>query len=322
MSAVVTVTFNPSIDKSIIVAGLIPEKKLHCSAPVLEPGGGGINVARGIERLGTPVSAIFFSGGYHGRLLTELLTKEKINCIPIETSNLTRENWVITEESGNRQYRFVMPGTMIHESEWKLCLVQLDSIDGIKFIVVSGSMPEGFPSDIFQNLRLIASRKKAKLIVDSSGDGLVKAVQSGVFMIKPSINEFNLLRQTLQLTNHSLAAAAEEVILKKYCEVVVVSMGEAGALLVTKDMQLQVKAPSVKKMSTVGAGDSMVAGIVHSLINNKTIEDAVRFGVACGTAATKNAGTALFRPEDAYQLYKEMQGGLVNDSEEKIFLKI
>ena len=97
--------------------------------------------------------------------------------------------------------------------------------------------------------------------------------------------------------------AALEVIEKGYCEIVVVSVGPLGAMLVTKESFEMVSAPAVKKTSTVGAGDSMVAGMVWMLEQGKSLSEMVRFGIACGTAATMNSGTRLFKPEDFYRLY-------------------
>jgi len=93
------------------------------------------------------------------------------------------------------------------------------------------------------------------------------------------------------------------VIEKGHCEVVVVSISPAGAMLVTKDIHEKIPAPNVKKLSTVGAGDSMVAGMAWMLEQGKSLSEMVRFGVACGTAATMNAGTQLFKKEDVLRLY-------------------
>ena len=101
--------------------------------------------------------------------------------------------------------------------------------------------------------------------------------------------------------------AGREVINKGNCEVVVVSMGAAGAILVTKEMALQIMPPVVKRKSTVGAGDSMVAGLTLTLSRNKSLTEAVQYGVACGTAATMNPETELCKADDVEKLYQQMQ---------------
>ena len=307
MPAIITVTFNPAIDKSTSVAVLIPEKKLKCALPVYEPGGGGINVARAIKKLGGQAVAVYLAGGYSGKTFTQLLTDELVDSIVTETRESTRENLIVLETASNQQYRFGMPGPTIREPEWQACLNSIENIQDVEYIVASGSLPQGVPTDIFARIAFIARKKNARLIVDTSGEALKEAVAAGVYLIKPNLGELSMLLGKEELNIELVDDAAKEVIEKGNCEVVVVSMGPAGAMLVTKELALQIMPPAVKRKSTVGAGDSMVAGIVLSLTRNKSLTEAVQYGVACGTAATMNAGTELCRKEDAEHLYKLIQ---------------
>ena len=307
MPAIITVTFNPAIDKSTSVPVLISEKKLSCATPVYEPGGGGINVARAIKQLGGEATAVYLAGGYTGKTFTQLLSDESVQSILTETKESTRENLIVLETASNQQYRFGMPGPKISEREWQDCLNSIENIEDVEYIVASGSLPQGVPTDIFARIAYIALKKKARLIVDTSGEALKQAVQAGVFLIKPNLGELSSLLGKEGLNIELVDDVAREVINKGTCEVVVVSMGSAGAMLVTKELALQIMPPAVKRKSTVGAGDSMVAGIVLSLTRNKSLTEAVQYGVACGTAATMNAGTELCRKEDAEHLYKLIQ---------------
>lgn len=308
MSKIITITFNPAIDKSTSVAALIPEKKLNCAIPIYEPGGGGINVARAIKKLGGEATAVYLSGGYSGIKFTQLLTNESIESIVTETQNSTRENLVVVENDTNKQFRFGMPGLKVSETEWKACLKSIEDINNVDFIVASGSLPEGIPTDIFARIALIAQNKEAKFIVDTTGEALKQAVQAGVYLIKPNLGELSALLGKEEISPESVANVARELIEKGKCEVVAVSMGAEGAMLVTKDLTIPIKPPTVERKSTVGAGDSMVAGIVLSLSKNKSLIEAVQYGVACGTAATMNEGSELCRKEDAERLYKLIKG--------------
>jgi 6-phosphofructokinase 2 len=303
MSSIVTITFSPCIDKSISVPSLIPEKKLRCTAPVMEPGGGGINVARAIKKLGGAAVAIFPSGGYTGKFFNHLLEKENIPAVIIETANETRENFIVLEQATNNQYRFGMPGTELLLSEWQQCLKETEAITNVGFIVASGSLPPGVPLNIYTQLAKIAKGKKAKFIVDASGKALQQAIDEGVYLIKPNIGELAALAGKDKLQTDEVKIIARQIIANKNCEVIVVSMGAAGAMLVTKDITEIITPPPVKRKSTVGAGDSMVAGIVFYLSQGKNIFDSARYGVACGTAATMNPGTELCKKEDADFLY-------------------
>ena len=301
---IITLTFNPCIDKSTSVQSLMPEKKLYCAVPTLEPGGGGINVARAIKKLGGKATAIFPSGGCTGTVFTALLEKENIDIIAIPTTEETRESVIVVEESTNNQYRFGMPSNGLLDSEWQQCLKAVEGIKDAKYIVASGSLPLNVPLNIYAQLAKIAKKNKAKLIVDVSGEALNEAVEEGVYLLKPNLGELSALAGKKELQPHEIKDIAWGIIAKGHCEVMVVSMGAAGAMLITKDIVKTIKPPSVIRKSTVGAGDSMVAGIVLSLSQGKSLIEATQYGVACGTAATMNAGTELCRKADADKLFK------------------
>lgn len=303
-SHIITVTFSPAIDKSASVPLLIPEKKLTCTSPVYEPGGGGINVARAIKRLGGDAIAVYPAGGYTGELLTKLLIDEKVDVFPIKTMEHTRENITIKETATNNQYRFGMPGARLSSSGYKKCLKLIEQQQKTAYIVVSGSLPPGVPPDIFEKIAKISRVKNARLIVDTSGEALKQALKAGVYLIKPNLKELASLSGLQVLAVDDAEKAAKEVLDKYKCEVIVTSLGAEGALLVTPSMSLKIKVPTVKTESTVGAGDSMLAGIVYSLLNSRPMIEAARYGVACGTAATMNPGTELCHLKDVEKLYQ------------------
>ena len=301
---ITTITINPALDKSTSLEKLIPEKKLRCTDLLIEAGGGGINVSKAIKKLDGESLALFPSGGANGKQLEHILLMENIRykSIPIEAE--TRESFTASELSTNAQYRFVMPGSKLSAEEIELCLSAINSLNPLPSIMVaSGSLPPGVPDDFFARLAVMSKQKGIKLIVDTSGTPLRLAAQQGVYLLKPNLSELCSLVGTDYLQLEEVDDAALEVIQKGHCEIVVVSMGPLGAMLVTKECYEMVSAPTVKKLSTVGAGDSMVAGMVWMLEQGKSLSEMVRFGVACGTAATMNSGTQLFKPEDVYRLY-------------------
>ena len=306
MSQIVTITFNPCIDKSAMVAKLIPEKKLSCSEPHFEPGGGGINVARAIKKLGGEATAIYPAGGYTGNFFNELLAKERIPSIIVDVENPLRENVIMLEESSNNQFRFGFPGARLLEREWQQCIDAIDEITDAEYLVASGSLPEGVPDDIFARLAAISKKKNLKLVVDTSKVALKHAANEGVYMLKPNLTELSSILGRKELTIGEVITAGKEIIAKKFCEVLLVSLGEKGAMLFTTDKDLKASSPKVEKRSTVGAGDSMVAGFVLSLSQGKIFEDALRYGVACGTAATMNPGTELCDKKDADALFQRI----------------
>jgi 6-phosphofructokinase 2 len=303
MPEIVTITFNPCIDKSTTVPALLPEKKLRCTVPKFEPGGGGINVSKAIKNLGGDSIALFPSGGYSGKFLQKLLTDAKINFLPVEITSHTRENLIVFENSTSAQYRFGMPGPQLLENEFQDCLAGVKKLSDVKYIVVSGSFPSGTPKDVFKEIAQVAQRVNAKLIVDTSGEALKQAIQEGVYLIKPNFSELAAITDNEKIKPGEEEKICKEIIAEGKCKVIVVSLGAEGAILVTENKSIRFVPPKVDKKSTVGAGDSMVAGIVFSLQKGKTLEDAVRFGIGCGTAATMNAGTELCHKKDVEALY-------------------
>lgn len=306
-SIIVTLTVNPALDKSAHFTGLVPEQKIRCQQPSFDAGGGGINVSKAISRLGGDSLAVFTAGGPTGEMIKELLLKESVAIDPIAVQNWTRESFVAVDDNTNSQYRFGFPGAAISEAEKETILEKIKSIS-TEFLVVSGSLNEGLPVDFYKQIAEIAKKTNTKLIIDTSGESLEKVLETGVYLIKPNVGELAKLVGVASLEMEEVNEAAKKIIAKGGAEIVVVSLGPQGAVLVTKDSYDYVPAPNVVKKSTVGAGDSMVGGIVWALSQKKNLPEVIRWGVACGSAATMNEGTQLFKIEDAKRLFEWLKG--------------
>ncbi|MDQ3277178.1 MAG: 1-phosphofructokinase family hexose kinase [Bacteroidota bacterium] len=305
MAQIVTLTFNPCIDKNTTVNGIVPEKKLRCAKAIYGPGGGGINVSRALRSLGAESLAIFPSGGYSGKFLQHLVASEEIPFRTIETATHTRENFIVLDTASNLQYRFGMPGNGITENEWKALLAELEGTEA-DFIVASGSLLPGMPAGIVAQVAAIAKNKGAKLVLDTSGEALKMALDVGVFLLKPNLNELSSLVGRENLEPEGVDDLAREIISRGQCEVIVISMGDKGAKLVTIEESYHVVPPDVPEVSTLGAGDSMVAGMVLALSENRPLKEVLQLGVACGTAATITHGSELCRKEDVDRLFQQI----------------
>ena len=307
MKSIYTLTLSPAIDKSTTVDQVVPEHKLRCAEAKFEAGGGGINVSRAIKKIGGDSVAIYTKGGSTGDLLQKILNLEFINQLPVECKNWTRENFTVVETSSNQQFRFGMPGPRLFDKEWKQCLEILAYPSRkIDYIIASGSVPEGVPDDFFAKLAIIAKEKQAKLVLDSSGNFLKQALKEGIYLLKPNVKELGELVGKELTTITEQEEAAKIIIKSGKIEILVVSMGSSGAMIVSEEGTYHVSAPPAKKKSTVGAGDSMVAGLIWSLAKGMSTLEALRYGIACGTAATMNTGTELCKKEDVEDLYSWM----------------
>ncbi|MBM9537525.1 1-phosphofructokinase family hexose kinase [Desulfobulbus alkaliphilus] len=307
MKKIVALTINPAIDKSARIDHVVAERKLYCTDPHFEPGGGGVNVARAIKKLGGSSRLLYAAGGYTGNRLEELLAEEGLDQRRIPITGMTRESLAVLEEATGLQYRFGMPGPTLHPEEWLQCLKEVSALDPPPdYLVASGSLPPGIPTDAYAQVAKIGKEHGARVIVDVSGDALKEALGEGVYLIKPNIREFKELSGKDVKEELELEAEALEMVRKGWCEVLVISLGSAGALLVSAENTEHIRPPTVPIISKVGAGDSMVAGLVLQLARGASLREACYFGVASGAAAVMTPGSELCRREDAERLYAKI----------------
>jgi len=304
---IVTLTMNPAIDVSTSVDCVTPDHKLRCATPSYEPGGGGINVARAIRKLGGDALALFPAGGPAGLLLSSLLKAEGVRELMVPIAGWTRENVNIGELMTRRQFRFVMPGPTLEESECRSILHQLDILDPAPaYLVASGSLPPGVPVDFYAHLARWARSRGVRLALDASGEPLRRAVAEGVSILKPSLREFEELTGEEGCEESRLPILARRLIDDRHCEVLILSLGARGVFWMSASDSGRLLSPTVPVKSSVGAGDSMVAGLVMSLARGQLLPDAIRFGVAAGAASVMNPGTQLCRAEDVERLYEQV----------------
>ncbi len=303
MKKILTLTLNPSVDVSTNFSGLVAEQKLRCENPRYDAGGGGINVSKAIKKLGGNTEAIFLAGGLIGQKFTELVKEFGIIFDKIEILGETRQNFTSVDVSTNAQYRFTFTGPEITENEATKFLEKIEKSDA-DFIVASGSLPIGIPTDFYAKVAKIANKKGAKFILDTSNDALKSACDEGIFLMKPNISELAKLIGVKDLAIDEVDDAAKQMIAKGSCEVIVVSLGPQGAIYATKDACEHIPAPIVPKKTTVGAGDSMVGGMAFAFSQGMNVREAVKLGIACGSAATLNEGTQLFKIEDVHKLQR------------------
>ena len=304
---IITVTLNPALDKISQIEHVVPNQKLRCEKPRHEAGGGGINVSRAIRRLGGDSLALFPCGGSNGEIIKNMLADENVRFKATPIQDLTRENLTLFESSTDNQYRFIMPGHHLSQEEWEQTLKEISEHQPQPdFIVLSGSTPPGVPTNYYQRIANLARDLNSKLIVDTSGDSLVAAANAGVYLLKPNMRELRILAQGEIESEAQQKQAARGLIKSGKAKIVIVSLGAGGALLVTKNITEHIRTPTVPIRSKLGAGDSMVAGVVLSLAQGKRILDAIKFGVAAGAAGVMTPGTELCRKEDTDKLYQRL----------------
>lgn len=301
-------TMNPAVDLATETERVVPTHKLRCGDTLHDAGGGGVNVARVLTRLGGHCTAVCPTGGSSGQWLQKRMREEGLDSVFLPIAEETRVSFTVHEHSTGAEFRFVMPGPRLSEAEWQHCLQWLEALQPFPdLLVASGSLPPGVPTDFYARLARLCRDKGARLVLDTSGPALAAALAEGVFLFKPNLKELaELSGQSLE-SAEQWQTAARQLVLDGKADVVALTLGHLGALLVTRDAMWSAPPLDVPVASAVGAGDSFVGAMVWGLQRGLPLEQAFAWGIAAGTATLLSAGTALCRPEDVRQLQAKVR---------------
>ncbi|GAA1058704.1 1-phosphofructokinase family hexose kinase [Agromyces bracchium] len=305
---IVTLTMNPALDVSSTADRVVPEHKLRCGPSRFDPGGGGVNVSRAIRNLGGSSIAVYPLGGPTGQAYRGFIEEAGLVARVITIGGNTRESFTVDELSTGEQYRFVLQGPMMREPEWRACLsVVADELPVGGFLVASGSLPPGVPDGFYALLAEISADHDVRLVVDASGPALAAALEAGVFLIKPSRDELaELVGAEGELDESAMVDAARSLVTAGRSEVVALTLGARGAILVTSDEVLRLPTPRVEVASAVGAGDAFLGALVLRLAQGRTLPEAFRTAVAAGSATAMLPATELCRASDVARLEADL----------------
>ncbi len=304
---ILTLTLNPALDMASDVADIIPGQKLRCSDPLLDPGGGGLNVSRAIKALGGDSLALVAIGGLTGDRLAGLIRAEGVTFLSILGPGETRQSLTVNEVSTGKQYRFMLPGPVWTETERARVFTLLSATarpGGIS--VISGSQPPGVPAD-FPG-QLAASMPDSRIVLDTSGAALTAAVRNpipGLEVLRMDGEEGEALAGHPLESREETADFAQSLVRAGVAKQVIIARGADGNVLADKDHRSFAKAARVKVKSTVGAGDSFVAAFVLALARGQSNDQALAFGSAAAAAAVTTDATQLCRLEDVMRLLPE-----------------
>lgn len=306
---VLTITMNPALDINSEVNEVHPNQKLRCEKPQYDPGGGGINVARVLTRLGVEVDAQYFAGGVPGEFLKKLLNEEDMNDYPNEIEGNTRENVSIIDKKSGEQYRYVFPGPELKKNDWnKILELAKNDISPYEFVVASGSLPPGVPTDFYSRLGKIVLDQGKQYVLDTSGNFLMEGIQHGATFIKPNQEEFDELKTRM-------GTAEDDDLIQKLFELgiehIIHTQGKEGTVLHKKNGSKRFDPPELEVNSSIGAGDSFVGGLIAGLVNDNSTEDAVCYGIAAAASTLKSPGTALCDLSDVQSISEELCGSQV-----------
>ncbi|NYJ75374.1 1-phosphofructokinase [Allobranchiibius huperziae] len=294
---IVTLTPNPSLDRTLVLDRLVRGEVNRALESRLEPGGKGVNVTRALVANGSTSIAVFPCGGNNGRLMELLIAEERVTARVVPVGGPIRVNTAIVEPDGTTT-KVNEPGSRFSEAETAAVLDQTASLlPHATWLAVCGSLAPGMPAHFPAHAVRLARDAGVRCAVDASGAALESGVSAGPDLIKPNRTELaELVGRPLDRLADVRAAAAELV--RGGVGAVVVSLGRDGALAVDADTVALATATTSRPKSTVGAGDSLLAGMLFTLERSGTLADALATGVTWGTAAVQLPGTQVPRPGD------------------------
>lgn len=293
MNTIYTVTLNPAVDRELTVPAIEFDSVLRASARQIDFGGKGFNVSRMLKSLGTPSTALGFAGGKSGELLRDGLESLGIATDFIWVSGETRTNVSIVTDTHDHYLKVNEPGPTISASEQQHLLEQVRILCQLgDWWVLAGSLPPGIISNYYARLIEIIQSAGANAILDTSGDALAQGCKAGPFLAKPNDVEIQQIIG-LPVDNELKIKAAAQRLGEMGVSNVVVSLGKQGAMLVKPDEYWLVKSPKIEERNPIGAGDSLVGGLVWGLSQEMPMVEALRWGAACGAAAASQSGTGV-----------------------------
>lgn len=304
---VLTLTLNPALDLATTVAAVLPDQKLRCSEPLLDPGGGGLNVSRAIAALGGESLALVALGGLTGDRLAGLIRRESVPFLALTAPGETRESLTVTDASNGHQYRFMLPGPVWGEADQERVFLLLRASARQGAIgVISGSQPPGVPVDF--PARLARSMPGLNVVLDTSGAPLREAIANpipGLSVLRMDDEEAEACAGRKLETRAESADFAEELVKKGVAKQVIIARGADGSVLAEAGRRLFAKAAKVKLVSRVGAGDSFVAGYVLAVARGLDSAAALAYGAAAASAAVTTDATQLCHLADVERLLPE-----------------
>lgn len=306
MTDILTVTLNPALDVLTSIDKVQDTHKMRCGAVIKHPGGGGVNVARVLHRLGASCVASYLAGGVTGERHHQLMRAEKVRCHVIAIAQETRESFSVHELSSSHDFRFVLPGPSVSEAEYQACYDFIAEHLPKKFLVISGGLAPGVPVDFYARLIALAKQHQVRVVLDANGPALHAALREGVFFFKPSLRELRELTGQALPDEASWVEACQQLIHTGQAEVVALSLGEDGAMVISKNQSWRSPGLKVDVHTTIGAGDSFVGGMVWAFSQEHNVLKAFQYGMAAGAAALLGTGTSLCQAHDVHGLLPQV----------------
>jgi 6-phosphofructokinase 2 len=249
---------------------------------------------------------VYLAGGVTGERHHQLMSAEKVRCHVMPIAEETRESFSVHETSSGHDYRFVLPGPQVSAVEYEAGFDYVAQHLPKQFLVLSGGLAPNIPDNFYARLAQVAKAQGVRVVLDASGPALAQALKVGVFLFKPSLRELRDLTGQALPDEDAQVQAARHLIQSGQAEIVAVSLGAEGAMVVSATESWRAHGLAVEVQTTIGAGDSFVAGMVWALSRGDPLLKAFQFGMAAGAAALLAPGTALAQAPDVHRLLPQV----------------
>ena len=302
-----TLTLNPAVDRELTVRAMEFDSVLRASESRVDFGGKGFNVSRLLRGLETPSTAVGFLGGRAGELLQDGLQSLGIGTDFVWVPGETRTNISIVTQSHDHYIKVNEKGPLVDSTKQAELLAKIDSLAKPgDWWVLAGSLPPGVPDDFYAHIVSVLNRHDARAILDTSGESLKSGCAEKPYLVKPNAEEARALTGLPMSTPAEIAAASAEIC-RMGAQNVVVSMGKTGALLHQPEGTWLTHSPKIKEKNPIGAGDSMVGGLVWALTRGMALKEALGWGVASGAATASLPGTEVGSRPLIEDLFSQVQ---------------
>ncbi len=299
---ITTVTLNPAIDRTVVVEAFAFGEVNRVQSVREDMGGKGINVARILKALGSPAQATGFIGQANIGHVRALLEQDGLDTDLIEIDAATRTNTKLLDLQTRSTTDINEAGFAVDAAAIAAITAKIDDLSAqSQFMVFSGSLPQGLPSDFYRQL-ISRVQPPCQSVLDADGILLLEGLKAAPTLIKPNIHELESALETSLETESAIVEACHRLISQYGIVYVLVSMGGAGSILVSQDRAIFAEPLKVEVRGTVGAGDSMLAGFIHCLAQNLGLEQALAWATACGALAVSKVGTESFSREDVERM--------------------
>lgn len=299
-----SITLNPSVDHALFVERLKPNDTNRVLRTERDAGGKGVNLSRVFRELGGDTLATGFLGGGTGAYVRSVLERQGVGHAFVEVAEDTRLNFSVEDNSGQPPTAFSERGPHIGAPEWqKLLTVVREHLPSAQWVAIGGSLPPGAPPDAFRQLAELAHEAGCRVALDADGDPLRQGLLGMPNLLKPNDREASRLLGRDVATRDEAIAAARDILrmienggsLAAFQPTVILSRGALGAILVQPGLSLEGVPPTIVAKSTIGSGDSLLAGYLWANVQGHTPEECLRWGIAAGAATATTDGSEIGR---------------------------